>query len=380
MEVPPMSAIRLAIAGLGNCASALVQGLYYCRDQGDAAVGVLHPELGGYRPQDIELAAVFDIDRRKVGLDAGQAIWQPPNCTTAFYREVPETGITVAMGPILDGVAAHMQAAAEESRFEPADLPEPSADEVTAQLRSSRSEVLINFLPVGSEQATRFYAGCALEAGCAFVNAMPVFIASDPEWVARFQARGLPLVGDDFKAQLGATITHRALANLFKMRGVPLQRTYQLNIGGNTDFYNMLDHERLGTKRRSKTEAVQSSARTRLETRDIRIGPSDYVPWLQDNKVAFVRMEGALFGGVPMNIELRLSVEDSPNAAAVAIDAIRCARIALDRGIGGVLEGPAAFLCKHPPVQHPDEAALQMLEAFAASPTLAGGLRKAATT
>jgi len=373
-----MTPIRLAIVGLGNCASALVQGLHYCREHGTAAVGVLHPQLGGYRPEDIEVVAAFDIDVRKVGRDVAEAIWQAPNCTTVFYPNVPESGVTVRMGAVLDGIANHMGDAEDTIRFIPADLPQPDTAEVVKALRDSGAEVLINFLPVGSEQATRFYAECALEAGAALVNAMPVLIGSDPAWAARFAERGLPVVGDDFKAQIGATITHRALANLFKMRGVPLSHTYQLNIGGNTDFFNMLDHDRLGTKRVSKTEAVQSSVKTRLADGDIRIGPSDFVPWLKDNKVAFVRMEGVMFGGVPMNLEVRLSVEDSPNAAAVAVDAIRCARIALDRGIGGTLEGPSAFLCKHPPVQHPDEEALERLRRFVAEPaTPMDSLRKA---
>ena len=359
-----MSEIKTCIVGVGNCASSLVQGLFYCADKGDDAVGVLHPNIGGYRPEHIRIVAAFDIDRRKVGLDVSEAIWQEPNCTTAFFPEVPRHGVNVQMGCLLDGLSEHMGGYDRDLRFEPSDAPQPDKAQVVQAMRDAGVEVVINFLPVGSEQAARFYAECALEAGAALVNGMPVFIASDPHWAQRFADRGLPLVGDDFKAQLGATITHRVLTNLFRMRGVPLERTYQLNIGGNTDFLNMLNTDRLASKRVSKTEAVQSAAASRLEERNIRIGPSDYVSWLHDNKVAFMRMEGALFGGVPMNLEVRLSVEDSPNAAGVAVDAIRCAKVALDRGIGGVLEGPAAFMCKHPPRQLPDDEAARQLEEY----------------
>ena len=361
-----MTTIKVAIIGVGNCASSLVQGVHYCRAEGDGAVGVLTPLVGSYRAGDIEFVAAFDIDQRKVGRDLSSAIWQRPNCTTAFFAAIPPLGVEVQMGAILDGYSAHMGDYDDARRFEPADLPQPDRAAVVKILRDAGVEVVVNFLPVGSEQAARFYAECALEAGAAFVNGMPVRIASDPAWAERFTERGLPIIGDDFKAQLGATITHRLLARLFDMRGVKLDRTYQLNIGGNTDFLNMLNHERLATKRHSKTEAVQSVVGERLEDHNIRIGPSDYVPWLEDNKVAFMRLEGRLLGNVPMNMEVRLSVEDSPNAAAVAIAAIRCARLALDRSVGGILEGPSAFYCKHPPRQFDDEEAACRLHDFLA--------------
>lgn len=356
--------IKIGIVGIGNCCSSLVQGIYYCRDLGEDAVGVIHQDIGGYRPEHIQVVAAWDIDKRKVGVDLSQAIWQAPNCTASFYPRVPESGVTVEMGAILDGIADGMRESPESRAFVPANLPQPDVDAVVATLRQREVEVLINFLPVGSEQAAKFYAECALQAGVALVNAIPVFIASDPEWADRFRARGVPIVGDDFKAQLGATITHRVLSELFRQRGVRLNRTYQLNVGGNTDFLNMQDKQRLDSKRESKTEAVQATLSERLSDEQIRIGPSDYVPWLNDNKVAYIRMEGALLGGVPMNLELRLSVEDSPNAAAIALDAIRCARLALDRGIAGPLLGPAAAMCKHPPVQMPEEEALRIMQAF----------------
>jgi len=323
-----MKTIKIGIVGIGNCSSSLVQGIHYCRDLGEDAVGVIHPDIGGYQPEHIQVVAAWDIDKRKVGVDLSHAIWQAPNCTTSFYPRVPETGVIVEMGAILDGMSAGMRDAPELRAFVPAELPQPDVGAVVATLRQREVEVLINFLPVGSERATEFYTECALQAGVALVNAIPVFIASNPEWAGRFRAAGIPIVGDDFKAQLGATITHRVLGELFRQRGVQLNRTYQLNVGGNTDFLNMQDQRRLDSKRESKTEAVQAAVPERLSDEQIRIGPSDYVPWLNDNKVAYVRMEGALLGGVPMNLELRLSVEDSPNAAAIALDAIRCARLA----------------------------------------------------
>ena len=268
------------------------------------------------------------------------------------------------MGRVLDGFSEHLEDYPEHQTFVRASLPEPDQDQVVEQLRKSNAEVLLNYLPVGSEEAARFYAECALEAGVGLVNCMPVFIASDPGFAQRFRDRGLPIIGDDIKAQLGATITHRMLTDLFHKRGVKLERTYQLNTGGNTDFLNMLNRSRLRSKKTSKTEAVQSVAQTRLEDDNIHIGPSDYVPWQKDNKVCFLRMEGTLFGDVPMNIELRLSVEDSPNSAGVAIDMVRCAKLALERGQGGVLDGPAAYFCKHPPRQFTDDQAHQMTEAF----------------
>lgn len=363
-----MGNIKVAIIGVGNCASSLVQGIHYYRDDDrlEAAVGLMHREIGGYRPGDIQVVAAFDIDRRKVGRDVAEAIFAPPNCTTVFSPDVPATGVAVCMGRILDGCSGHMADYPEARTFVPADAAEPEAVDIVRELKRSGAEIVLNYLPVGSEEATRFYAGCALEAGCGFVNNIPVFIASDPEWARRFEEAGLPLVGDDIKAQVGATITHRVLMDLFAKRGVAVDRTYQLNTGGNTDFLNMLNRRRLASKKISKTEAVQSVAAERMADDNIHIGPSDYVPWQNDNKVCFLRMEGRMFGDVPLNLELRLSVEDSPNSAGVAIDSIRCCRLALDRGKGGVLHGPAAYFCKHPPRQYTDDEAWHLTETFIA--------------
>jgi myo-inositol-1-phosphate synthase len=378
-----MRKIKVGIIGVGNCASSLVQGIAYYRsrpgddraqsdeggeaesaDPAETPAGLMHWEIGGYRPCDLEVAAAFDIDARKVGRDVAEAIFAPPNCTTEFHRDVPATGVKVQMSPLMDGVPDHMQDYPESRRFVVAECEEPKQEAIVEQLRARGVEVLLNYLPVGAEQATRFWAECALQAGCAFVNNIPVFIASDPEWAQRFQKAGLPIIGDDIKAQLGATITHRTLAELFNHRGVQLDRTYQLNTGGNTDFLNMLNRARLATKKTSKTEAVQSAVGRRLADDDIHVGPSDYVPWQQDNKICFIRMEGRLFGDVPMNLELRLSVEDSPNSAGVAIDAVRCCKVALERGIGGVLRAPSAYFCKHPLEQISDETAYRLTEAF----------------
>jgi myo-inositol-1-phosphate synthase len=360
-----MDTIRIAVIGLGNCASSLLQGIEYYRHKKPAeATGLMHWEIGGFTPADIEVVAAFDIDRRKVGRDVNEAIFAKPNCTAVFCPSMPVAGVVVRMGSVLDGVADHMKEYEEDYSFAVAREREPSRDEVVAHLREAGAEILLNYLPVGSEAATAFYAEAALEAGIAFVNNMPVFIASNPAWEARFKERGVPVIGDDIKAQLGATITHRALTDLFKKRGVKLERTYQLNTGGNTDFLNMLNRSRLKSKKESKTEAVQSVAATRLNKRDIHVGPSDYVPWQNDQKVCFIRMEGRLFGDVPMNLELRLSVEDSPNSAGVAIDAIRCAKLALDAGLGGAIAGPSSYFCKHPPRQYPDDEAYRKTEEF----------------
>ncbi|HXV37321.1 MAG TPA: inositol-3-phosphate synthase [Myxococcota bacterium] len=362
-----MPKIKIAIAGVGNCASSLVQGIAYYSDKAAAdAVGLMHWEIGGFRPCDIEIVAAFDVDVRKVGKDVAEAILQPPNCATVFCDSVPKTGVQVRMGRILDGVADHMYEYPEARTFLPSDERESTQQDVTRVLQQSGAEVLLNYLPVGSEQASRFYAESALEAGVAVVNCMPVFIASDPAFAARFEERGIPIIGDDIKAQLGATITHRMLTDLFRRRGVKLERTYQLNTGGNTDFLNMLNRSRLASKKVSKTEAVQSVSAERIADDNIHIGPSDYVPWQNDNKVCFLRMEGKLFGDVPMNLELRLSVDDSPNSAGCAIDAIRCAKLAQLRGLGGALKSPSAYFMKHPPEQFPDSEAYEMLEAFIA--------------
>ncbi|TWT45347.1 Inositol-3-phosphate synthase [Phycisphaerae bacterium RAS1] len=355
-----MGEIRLAIVGVGNCASALIQGIAYYRD-GRPPIGLIHEQLGGYRISDVRVVAAFDIDRRKVGRDVAEAIFAKPNCTTVFCGDVARSGVTVQMGRPLDGVAPHMLEQPEDRSFRVADA---KPCDVVEELKRSKAEILINYLPVGSEEAVKFYARCALDAGIGFINCMPVFIASHPEWAEQFARRGIPCVGDDIKSQLGATITHRVLTRLFEERGVRLDRTYQLNTGGNTDFLNMKEQSRLTTKRISKTEAVQSQLATPLAAENIHIGPSDYVPWQKDNKVCFIRMEGRKFGDVPLEIELRLSVEDSPNSAGVAIDAIRCAKLALDRKIGGPLTSASACLMKHPPEQFSDHDARERLEQF----------------
>ncbi len=360
-----MRPIRIALAGIGNCASALVQGLYYYKTRSsESSTGLMHWDIGGYKPFDIEVTAAFDIDERKVGKDLSQAIFAPPNCTTVFFENVPETGIQVVMGQLLDGFPESMLPYEKDCSFVLASRPQPTQDSIVKALRESGAEILLIYLPVGSEKAAQLYAECALNAGVAVVNNIPVFLASDPAWAGRFQERGLPIIGDDIKSQLGATIIHRVLADLFKQRGVELERTYQLNVGGNTDFLNMLDRNRLASKKTSKTEAVRSVTGKDLDPRDVHIGPSDYVPWLKDKKICFLRMEGRIFGNVPIDLELRLSVEDSPNSAGVAIDAIRCCKLALERGQTGALEGPSAYFMKRPPVQYPDHEAHFLTEAF----------------
>ncbi len=365
-----MGKIKIAIAGIGNCASSLIQGIHYYRDKDpEDAVGIMHWKIGDWRPSDIEVVAAFDIDRRKVGRDVNEAIFAPPNCTTVFAPDLSACGVTVSMGRILDGVSEHMREYGENRTFLPADHDQPEKKDVVRILKESGAEILLNYMPVGSEEATGFYAECALEAGVAFINNIPVFIASNPFWAKRFKERNIPVIGDDIKSQLGATITHRVLTDLFKKRGVKLERTYQLNTGGNTDFLNMLNRHRLASKKKSKTEAVQSVTAHRLEAENIHIGPSDYVPWQKDNKLCFIRIEGKLFGDVPMDLELRLSVEDSPNSAGVAIDSIRCAKLALERGQGGVLEAPSAYFCKHPPRQLTDDEAHRRIERFISATT-----------
>jgi myo-inositol-1-phosphate synthase len=358
-----MPKIRVAIAGVGNCASAFLQGLeHYRRAREEETTGLMHREIGGYRPQDIEVVAAFDIDRRKVGRPLHEAAAAPPNCTRRF-SPIAESRVIVQMGPVLDGFAPHMRDYPPERTFLPDDAP---ACDVARVLREARAEVLLNYMPVGAQRATEHYAQACLAAGVALVNCMPVFIASEPAWATKFRRAGLPVIGDDVKSQVGATILHRALARLFAERGVSLERTYQLNTGGNTDFLNMLDRARLGSKRRSKTEAVASQLPVPIAEDRIHIGPSDYVPWQNDNKVCFIRMEGRGFGGVPLEIELRLSVEDSPNSGGVTIDAVRLARLALDRGLGGPLLEASAYLMKRPPVQLTDAEARRALDAFIA--------------
>ncbi len=354
-----MSTIKLAIAGVGNCASALLQGLEYYRDADptETVPGLMHVDLGGYHIRDVSLVAAFDVDAAKVGLDAGKAIFASQNNTLRF-ASVGELGIGVQRGPTLDGFGRYYREVCEESPAEPVD--------VAAVLRDSGADVLVSYLPVGAEQAQKHYAQACLDAGVAFVNAIPVFIASDPEWAARFADAGIPMVGDDIKSQVGATIVHRILTRLFENRGMVLDRTYQLNVGGNMDFKNMLERDRLESKKVSKTQAVTSQIDRAISADDVHIGPSDHVPWLDDRKWAYIRMEGRNFGDAPLNIELKLEVWDSPNSAGVIIDAIRCAKLALDRGIGGPLLGPSAYFMKSPPVQYHDDDAHRMVEEFIA--------------
>lgn len=360
-----MEKIKIAIAGIGNCASSLIQGIdYYQNKDPQEVIGLMHWDIGGYKPYDMEVVAAFDTDRRKVGKNVNEAIFAEPNCTTVFCKNLSKTGVKVRMGKVLDGYSEHMKYYEDKYTFVLSEEPEPSKADIIEILKESGAEVLLNFLPVGSEEATSFYAECALDVGTAFINCIPVFIASNPLWAGKFQRKNIPIIGDDIKAQLGATITHRILTDLFRKRGVKLERTYQLNTGGNTDFLNMLNRARLVSKKESKTEAVQAVTAQRLDCENIHVGPSDYVAWQKDNKVCFIRMEGKLFGDVSMNLELRLSVEDSPNSAGVTIDAIRCAKLALERGQGGVLTAPAAYFCKHPPEQFTDDEAFAMTELF----------------
>ena len=352
-----MSTVRIAIVGLGNCASSLVQGLEYYKDADPAerVPGLMHVELGGYHIRDVEVVAAFDVDAKKVGKDVSEAVFTEPNNTIRF-SDVPPTGVTVMRGRTLDGLGTYYRDTIVESD-------EAEAD-VVQVLRDARADVLISYLPVGSEQADRYYAQCAIDAKVALVNALPVFLASDPVWAKRFADAGVPIVGDDIKSQVGATITHRVLAKLFEDRGVELDRTYQLNFGGNMDFMNMLERERLTSKKVSKTQSVQSQLEEPLSKENIHIGPSDHVPWLQDRKWAMIRLEGRNFGDVPLTIEMKLEVWDSPNSAGVIIDALRCAKVAKDRGIGGPLIGPSAYFMKSPPVQFSDDMAREMVEEF----------------
>jgi myo-inositol-1-phosphate synthase len=357
-----MSEVRIAIVGLGNCASSLVQGLEYYKDADpdESVPGLMHVELGGYHIRDIRVVAAFDVDAKKVGTDVAEAIFTEPNNTIRF-SDVPPIGVTVQRGHTFDGLGTYYRDMITESELEPVD--------VAQALRDARADVLISYLPVGSEQADKHYAQCAIDAGVAFVNALPVFIASDPVWAKKFADAGLPIVGDDIKSQVGATITHRVLAKLFEDRGVELDRTYQLNFGGNMDFMNMLERERLTSKKISKTQSVQSQLDQPLPKESIHIGPSDHVPWLEDRKWAMIRLEGRNFGDVPLTIEMKLEVWDSPNSAGVIIDALRCAKLAKDRGIGGPVIGPSAYFMKSPPVQFTDEEARQMVEEFASDET-----------
>ncbi len=354
-----MPTVNIAIAGLGNCANSLIQGMHYYADADPAVVvpGLMHVDLGGYHVGDLRVVAAFDVDATKVGQDVGKAMWAGRNDTVRF-ADVPELGIEVQRGPTLDGLGHFYRLAVEESAVEPVD--------VAAALRTSRADVLVSYLPVGSEEATRFYAEAALEAGVGFVNCIPVFIASDPEWARRFTDAGVPIIGDDIKSQVGATIVHRTLARLFEDRGLAIDHTYQLNFGGNMDFKNMLERERLISKKISKTQSVTSQIDRGISTDDVHIGPSDHVPWLSDRKWAYIRVEGRGFGDVPLNAELKLEVWDSPNSAGVVIDAVRCIKLARDRGIGGPLLAPSSYFMKSPSVQYRDTVAAEHVAAFIA--------------
>lgn len=356
-------AIRVAICGVGNCASALIQGIEYYRHNPSQRDGLMHQNLGGYRLEDIRMVAAFDIDRRKVGRPLQEAVLAPPNCVVPIWTSLPDYGVTVQMGPVLDGVAPHMREFPPERTFLPSSEQPVPVEQV---LKKEKVEILLNYLPVGSAQAVRYYTECCLKTGVSLVNCMPEFIASDPVWARKFKQQGIPLIGDDIKSQIGATIIHRILTRLFEDRGVRIQRTYQLNTGGNTDFLNMLDRSRLKTKKISKTEAVQSQLSEPLSDENIHIGPADYVPWQRDNKICFLRLEATNFCGVPLEFEARLSVQDSPNSAGVAIDAIRYCRVARDRGEAGVLLPASAYLMKHPPVQMEEGKARRQMEAYLA--------------
>jgi myo-inositol-1-phosphate synthase len=352
-----LARIRVAVVGVGNCASSLVQGVAFYRDRaGEAPIpGIMHLEIGGYRIGDIDFVAAFDVAAGKVGHDLAEAVFAPPN-NTARFAAVPPLGVEVRRGPTHDGIGRYLRGTVVESEAAP--------DDVARTLRATGSEILLSYLPVGAETATRWYAEQALAAGCAFINCIPVFIAKDKGWRERFRGRGLPLLGDDIKSQVGATIVHRVLANLFRERGVAVDRTYQLNFGGNSDFQNMLERERLQSKKRSKTDSLTSQLAAPLSDAEAHVGPSDFVPWLGDRKWCYIRLEGTSFGNLPLNCELKLEVWDSPNSAGVVIDAIRCAKLALDRGIGGALNGPSSYFMKSPPEQFTDYEAHALTEAF----------------
>jgi myo-inositol-1-phosphate synthase len=356
-EARAMGSVRVAIVGVGNCASSLIQGVEHYRnaDPADRVPGLMHVMFGGYHVRDVEFVAAFDVDAKKVGRDLAEAIVASENNTVKIC-DVPPTGVTVQRGPTLDGLGRYYRETIQES--------DEGAVDVVAALCAARVDVVVSYLPVGSEEADKFYAQCAIDAGCGFVNALPVFIASDPQWAAKFTAAGLPIVGDDIKSQVGATIVHRVLSRLFEERGVEVLRTYQLNFGGNMDFMNMLERERLVSKKISKTQSVTSQIPHEMDKGTVHIGPSDHVPWLDDRKWAYIRLEGRAFGDVPLNAELKLEVWDSPNSAGIIIDAIRAAKLALDRGIGGPILSASSYLMKSPPEQYPDGEARELVEKF----------------
>jgi len=356
--------IKIGIIGVGNCASALVQGLTYYGKDNITRPGLMHTSLGGYTVSDIEVVFAVDIDERKVGVDVADAIFSQPNCAVKFCKNVCKTGVIVSRGVVLDGVSEHVYKYPIDIRVSPMSGREPTSNELVNEIKESGAEMLINYLPVGSREATYFYANCALEAGVGFINCMPVFIASDSTWIKKFQEHGLPCIGDDIKSQLGATIVHRELIRLFEQRGIKVLHTYQLNTGGNMDFLNMLNRDRLSDKKISKTSSVQSNLQCELLPQDIHVGPSDFVEWQHDNKICFLRIEGRQFGDLDMNLEMRLSVQDSPNSAGVVIDAIRCMKIALDRHLAGDIQAPSTCFMKHPRIQLEDFEGYKALEVF----------------
>jgi myo-inositol-1-phosphate synthase len=365
--------VRVAIVGAGNCASSFIQGVHYYREASpdEFVPGLMHVDLGGYHVRDIEFVAAFDVDREKVGRDLSEAMWAGPNNTVKFC-EVPHLGVTVERGMTHDGIGKYLSDVIAKAPGETAD--------VAGILKRTGADVIVNYLPVGSEEATKWYVEQALNAGCAVVNCIPVFIAREHYWQGRFEQRGLPIIGDDIKSQVGATIVHRTLARLFRERGVKLERTYQLNFGGNTDFLNMLERERLMSKKISKTRSVTSQLDYDIGADNVHIGPSDYVPWLQDRKWAQIRLEGRGFGDVPLNVELKLEVHDSPNSAGIVIDAVRCCKLALDHGLAGTLEGPSAYFMKSPPQQHTDNDARRLTEDFIAEYSVAAGAEQSTAT
>ncbi len=364
--MPGKKKVRVAIIGVGNCASSLIQGVHYYREAkpGDSVPGLMHVDLGGYHVRDIEFSAAFDVVKSKVGRDLGEAIYAHPNNTIRFAN-VPKLGVRVHRGMTHDGLGTYLAQVVEKA--------EGPTDDIIGILKETKTDVVVNYLPVGSEMATKWYVEQVLEAGCALVNCIPVFIASSDYWAGRFRERKLPVIGDDIKSQVGATITHRVLTGLFNDRGVRLDRTYQLNFGGNMDFYNMLDRNRLESKKISKTNAVTSQLPYPMPPENIHVGPSDYVPWLTDRKWCYIRMEGTTFGDVPLNLELKLEVWDSPNSAGVVIDAVRCAKLALDRGLSGPLVEPSSYFMKTPPTQFTDDEARQLVQSFIAGKPPAGG-------
>jgi myo-inositol-1-phosphate synthase len=356
-----MSKINIAIAGIGNCASALLQGIEMYKHSPKNTIGLMNYDIGGYKPGDIRVVAAFDVDKRKVGKGLKEAIFSKPNCTTVFYNDLPEYPVQVQMGPVMDGVSDHMADYDSDRSFVVA---EQQPCDVAKALKESGAEILINYLPVGSEEAVKYYAEACLEAKVGFINAMPVFIASNESWAKKFSEKNIPIIGDDVKSQVGATIVHRVLTKLFENRGVILDRTYQLNFGGNTDFLNMLNRSRLTSKKKSKTQSVQSELKVSLADDKIHVGPSDYIPWLNDNKICHIRMEGRGFGNVPLTLDVKLSVEDAPNSGGVMIDAIRCMKLALERKIGGTLNAISAYSMKSPPIQYTDSEAKKMVKDF----------------